>query len=74
MRKGTAVSWKWGTGTAQGKVKEVFNEEVTRKIKGKEITRKGSTENPALLIEQEDGDEVLKLSSEVEESKGKKAH
>jgi hypothetical protein len=66
MRKGTEVTWKWGKGTAKGKVKETFDKEVTRKIKGSEITRKGSKEDPALLIEQEDGDLVLKLASEVE--------
>jgi hypothetical protein len=65
MRKGTEVTWKWGKGIAKGKVKESFPHEVIRKIKGAEITRKGSKEDPALLIEQEDGDEVLKLSSEV---------
>ncbi|HCT34393.1 MAG TPA: DUF2945 domain-containing protein, partial [Sulfitobacter sp.] len=31
-----------------------------------EVTRNGSDDDPALLIEQDDGDEVLKLSSEVE--------
>ena len=65
MRKGTEVTWKWGKGTAKGKVKESFPHEVTRKLKGSEITRKGSKDDPALLIEQEDGNEVLKLSSEV---------
>jgi len=65
MKKGTEVTWKWGKGTAKGKVKESFSHEVTRKIKEAVITRKGSKEDPALLIEQEDGDEVLKISSEV---------
>ena len=31
-----------------------------------EVTRNVSDDDPALLIEQDDGDEVLKLSSEVE--------
>ena len=68
FRKGTDVRWKWGTGEAEGKVVEVHTEAVTRKLGGATITRHGSTGNPALLIKQADGDEVLKLSSEVSRS------
>lgn len=39
---------------------------MTRTLGGSEITRNGSDDNPALLIEQEDGSRVLKLRSEVE--------
>lgn len=66
IRQGTRVKWNWGKGTAKGKVLETFTEEVSRKLQGSEITRKGSDDNKALLIEQEDGDQVLKLESEVE--------
>ena len=66
IRKGTEVKWKWGNGTATGKVAETFTEEVSRTIDGNEVTRKGSDDNKALLIEQEDGGKVLKLESEVE--------
>ncbi len=69
FRKGSAVKWKYGSGEAEGKVLEVHKEHVTVHIKGKDITRNGSEENPALLIEQSDGDRVLKLSSEVESRK-----
>ncbi len=65
IRTGSKVSWKWGNGSAEGKVKETFTEEVTRTLKGSEVTRKGESGNKALLIEQEDGDRVLKLESEV---------
>jgi hypothetical protein len=61
----TAVEWDWGNGTATGKVREVFHEEVTRTLQGSEVTRKGSDDDPAYLIEQDDGDEVLKLHSEL---------
>tara|TARA_R110002096_G_scaffold14879_2_gene52561 strand:+ start:918 stop:1067 length:150 start_codon:yes stop_codon:yes gene_type:complete len=47
-------------------VTERFTKSVTRTLKGSEVTRNGSDDDPALLIEQDDGDEVLKLSSEVE--------
>lgn len=60
------VKWDWGNGTAEGQVKERFEREVTRTLKGNEVTRDGSEDNPAYLIKQEDGDEVLKLGSELE--------
>ena len=66
IQKGSTVRWKWGNGNAEGKVKETFSGEVTKTIKGSKVTRKGEQGNKALLIEQEDGDEVLKLESEVE--------
>jgi len=66
IRKGTNVSWEWGQGSASGEVVEVFTGEVTRTIKGSEVTRKASEEDPAYLIKQDDGDEVLKSKSEVE--------
>ncbi|QEA38826.1 DUF2945 domain-containing protein [Pistricoccus aurantiacus] len=62
---GDTVSWKWGEGRGSGKVIEVFTDKVTRSIKGSEITRNASKDSPAYLIEQEDGDRVLKLDSEV---------
>lgn len=62
---GTRVEWDWGDSTAEGKIDRKFTEEVTRTIKGSEITRHGSADNPAYLIKQEDGGEVLKLASEI---------
>ncbi len=64
--EGTKVKWKWGQGEATGTVQKTYTKSVTRTLKGNEVTRNGSDDDPALLIEQEDGDEVLKLSSEVE--------
>ncbi|MXO52260.1 HVA1 family protein [Erythrobacter gaetbuli] len=60
------VQWNWGSGTAKGQIKERFEREVTRTLKGSEVTRDGSEDNPAYLIRQEDGDEVLKLGSELQ--------
>ena len=59
------VEWKWGQGTGRGKVREVFRRHVTRSIKGSEISRNASDDNPAYLIEQDDGDTVLKSHSEL---------
>lgn len=60
------VRWRWGSGTGTGTVRERFTSEVTRTIKGSEITRKASEDEPAYLIEQDDGDEVLKSVTEIE--------
>lgn len=65
MRKGTQVSWKYGTGTATGKIESIHKEPITRKLKGSDIHRNGSATDPALLIVQGNGDRVLKLASEV---------
>ena len=62
---GTKVEWEWGSGSATGTITEVFTEEVTRTIKGSEITRNASEDEPAYMIEQEDGDRVLKSHSEL---------
>ena len=66
IKKGTQVKWKWGNGTAEGKVEETYTEKVTKTIKGNEVTREGEEGNKALFIKQEDGNAVLKSESEVE--------
>lgn len=66
IREGTDVSWSWGNGTGTGKVTEIHREQVTRTLAGSEITRNGSDDDPAYVIEQEDGSQVLKLRSEVD--------
>ena len=68
IRKGSTVSWKWGSSKAEGKVAEVHHDKVTRQSKGESITRNGSDDDPAYVIEQEDGTTVLKLRSELQES------
>ena len=68
IRKGSTVSWKWGSSTAEGKVAEVHHDKVTRQSKGESISRNGSDDDPAYVIEQEDGTTVLKLKSELQES------
>lgn len=59
------VEWDWGNGTGTGRVRQVFLEDVTCTIKGSDITRNASNDDPAYLIEQDDGDIVLKGHSEV---------
>lgn len=65
FKKNQSVEWKWGNGTASGKVEEVFTEKVERTIEGSEITRNATNDNPAYLIKQEDGGKVLKSESEL---------
>jgi hypothetical protein len=64
-RKGEWVEWNWGAGTGTGKVSDTFTEKVTRTIEGSEITRNADADNPAYMIEQEDGSRVLKSESEL---------
>lgn len=65
IKTGTKVQWKWGNGTAQGKVEETYTAKITKSIKGTEVTRNGESGNKALYIKQADGDYVLKSESEV---------
>ncbi|WP_121666625.1 hypervirulence associated TUDOR domain-containing protein [Mesonia aquimarina] len=74
IREGSKVQWKWGNGTATGKVEETYTDEISKTIDGSKITRKGEEGNKALLIMQEDGSKVLKLESEVEKHNSKKQH
>ena len=62
---GDEVEWNWGNGTGTGKVTERFTEKVTRTIDGNEVTRNASDDDPAFMIEQDDGDRVLKSGSEL---------
>ncbi|CAN7269521.1 DUF2945 domain-containing protein [Knoellia sp. LjRoot47] len=70
IRTGTTVKWKWGSSWAKGSVTEVHHDSVSRTTKGEEITRNGSEDDPAYVIEQEDGTVVLKLASEVQRADG----
>ena len=63
--QGDRVSWEWGKGRAEGKIAEAFTEKVTRTIGGNEVTRNASDDEPAYLIEQDDGSRVLKSHGEL---------
>lgn len=67
FQTGQYVQWKWRNGTGCGQIEERFEREVTRTLQGSEVTRSGDEDNPAYLIKQEDGDEVLKRGSELKE-------
>jgi len=63
---GDTVRWNWGQGTAEGRITQIYKTRVSKTLKGSEIVREGSDNNPAYLIEQDDGDQVLKLASELD--------
>ena len=63
--KGDKVEWNWGNGTATGEVVKKYTQKITLNIKGSEVTRDASEDEPAYKIEQDDGDEVLKSGSEL---------
>ncbi len=66
--EGDKVKWNWGNGTGTGEIQKVYTQKITRKIKGNEVTRDASEDEPAYFIEQSDGDEVLKSHSEVKKA------
>ena len=66
--KGDEVEWKWGSGVAKAKVSKEYTSKITKTLDGSEVTRDGSSSDPAYLLEQEDGSEVLKLGSEIKKS------
>lgn len=69
MQKGDYVAWKWANGIAEGKVKSVHEERTEIMSKGKRIARNGTKDNPAIIIEHKSGNDVLKLVSEIQETK-----
>ncbi|EIN06528.1 hypothetical protein PUNSTDRAFT_136383 [Punctularia strigosozonata HHB-11173 SS5] len=69
LEKGQEVSWKWGQGTASGKVAEIVEDgkaEVTSS-KGNTVTRNGrGPDDPAVKITRK-GNDVVKLAHELKE-------
>ena len=65
----TKVSWNWANGKAFGYVREKFTQDVKKNIDGNEVVRKASSSKPAYMIEQADGQRVLKSSSELSKAK-----
>lgn len=65
-KTGDKVFWKFGGASGHGTIKEIYTESVTVKIKDTDITREGTEEVPAYLIETDAGEEVLKLATEID--------
>lgn len=64
VKKGDKVEWNYAGHKAEGTVAEVHKEDVSRKVQGKTIKRKGSAKEPALVISQ-GKKKVVKSASEV---------
>lgn len=71
MKKGDKVHWNWGKSQAEGKIESKSEKPITKKIKGTEVKRNASEDEPAYVIKQENGNKVLKSESELEKG-GKK--
>jgi hypothetical protein len=67
IKVGDKVTWRWGSGTAEGEVKERFDRRVQRTLKGTRVVKNGTPDRPEVLIEQEDGTKVLKHASELQQ-------
>lgn len=67
MKKGDKVHWNWGKSKAEGIIKQKSEKTITKKIKGKEVKRNASKQEPAYVIEQQNGTEVVKSESELKE-------
>ena len=68
LKIGDKVKWKWGNGFGEGKIAERFTDDVTRTINGTDVKREATDDEPAYLIEQDDGDRVLKSHSEIKKA------
>ena len=66
--RGSRVAWNWGDGRPEAKVVEHATDRVERTIKGTVQSRNGTEDNPAYVLEQSDGQTVLKLHSELEKA------
>lgn len=66
FRTGTRVRWNWGQGVGRGRIADRFERHVERTIEGALIRRNGSPEDPAFLIDTDNGGQVLKLRSEID--------
>ncbi|MCB1341332.1 MAG: DUF2945 domain-containing protein [Pseudooceanicola sp.] len=53
-----------GRGTGEGRVAELHDSRTQRAIRGATITRNGTPDNPAVIVQLDDGGTVLKLVSE----------
>jgi hypothetical protein len=65
MRKGEKVNWNYGKYKAEGIIKEKFTSRIERTFNGSKVTRNASPDEPAYLIVQKDGHQVLKSESEL---------
>jgi hypothetical protein len=64
-QKGQWVSWRWGQGQVEGTIQEYYDYTIHKVLQGTRMTRHGTPENPAYLIERDNGFQDLKLHTEL---------
>ncbi|MGV2977914.1 DUF2945 domain-containing protein [Roseibium alexandrii] len=65
FREGDRVAWNWGAGTGEATVVDTHTDDVCLNIKGGDVRRRATPEDPAYTLRQDDGDRVLKSASEL---------
>ena len=65
FRRGQKIAWNWSGHAAHGHVVERFERRVQRTIEGARVIRCGSENNPAYLVETDEGKKALKLGTEL---------
>ena len=68
IQTGDTVQWDCGNGTGTGKVTQIYTQKITKTIKGTDVTRDADDQEPAFLIELDDGDQVLISCTEVQKA------
>ncbi|ORY35429.1 hypothetical protein BCR39DRAFT_509616 [Naematelia encephala] len=67
ISKGDEVSWNWGSGQPSGKVADIkAGEASVTSNKGNVIKKKGTEDDPAVVIERS-GNDVVKRAHELNE-------
>jgi hypothetical protein len=66
LSPGARVMWSRAGRTAEGVVRKVFTHRLERTMKGAIVTQEACKRDPAYLIEQDDGDTLLKSHSELQ--------
>jgi hypothetical protein len=64
VKKGDKVQWNYAGHQAEGTVSEVHQDDVTKKVQGKTVKRKGTPEETALVLSQ-GRKKIVKSASEV---------
>ena len=65
VKNGDRVTWRNAGATAHGKVQAVSPKRTVKTIKGKQIVRNGSNDDPAVTVESDKGGVALHLQHEL---------
>jgi hypothetical protein len=66
---GDEVGWAWGAGLATGIIESTHPERTEIISNGSRVVRNGNPNNPAVIVRHKSGNQVLKLSSELQKIK-----